>query len=171
MRTQRDEQLLPVLEMMMWFTAPRLDILQLPVCLELLLWIDGFTLLVFILRATSDCDLICVVHAGQWPVSRPEAALCHLSLCVISGLQAGRCLKSVNREWSSKLTLLWSPWRTLTDWLGMSNLTTSSVSERLIIYSRGVKRTKNLLLQANPVSFVIVWALEWSLDFPWPGYV
>lgn len=52
------------------------------------------------------------------------------------------------------------PGRTLTDWLGMSNLTTSSVSERLIIYSTGVKRTKNLLLQANPVSFVIVWALE-----------
>lgn len=76
MRTQWDEQLLPVLEMMMWFTAPRLDILQLPVCLELLLWIDGFTLLVFILRATSDCDLICVVHAGQWPVSRPEAVIC-----------------------------------------------------------------------------------------------
>lgn len=78
MRTQQDEQLLPVLEMMMCFTALRLDILQLPVCLKLLLWIDGFTLLVSIPGAKSDCDLIYVVHAGQWPVSRPEAALCHL---------------------------------------------------------------------------------------------
>lgn len=37
MRTQQDEQLLPVLEMMMCFTALRLDILQLSVCLKLLL--------------------------------------------------------------------------------------------------------------------------------------
>lgn len=81
MRTQQDEQLLPVLEMMMCFTALRLDILQLSVCLKLLLWIDGFTLLVFIPGAKSDCDLIYTAHAGQWPVSRPEAALCHVSLC------------------------------------------------------------------------------------------
>lgn len=47
-------------------------------CLKSLLWIDGFTLLVSIPGAKSGCDLIYVVHAGQWPVSRPEAALCHL---------------------------------------------------------------------------------------------
>lgn len=35
-------------------------------------------MLVFIPGAKSDCDLIYVAHAGQWPVSRPEAVLCHV---------------------------------------------------------------------------------------------
>lgn len=97
---------------MMCFTALRLDTLQLPVCLKLLLWIDGFTLLVFILGAKSACDLIYVAHAGQWPVSRPEAALCHLFHCVISGLQWMGLFEICDQK-----TLLWArfvvkPWGT-----------------------------------------------------------
>lgn len=170
MRTQQDEQLLPVLEMMVCFTALRLDILQLSVCLRLLLWIDGFTLLVFIPGAKSDCDLIYVVHSGQWPVSRPEAALCHLFHCVISGLQ---WMGSVWNLWTENGPLRSLCYEALREF---NRVARNEQSDHVLCFRkvdhlqhRHETRQKPAVTGKPSVSHH--WALESSLGFPWPGYV
>lgn len=111
MRTQHNEQLLLILEMMICFTALRLNVLQLPVCLKSLWWIDGSTLLVFILNAEGNCDLIYFVHADQWSVLvfRQKLPSMVCSAVWTWALQKmGRALQCLGWEQSFKLISLWN---------------------------------------------------------------
>lgn len=130
--------------MMICFTALRLNVLQLPVCLKSLRWIDGFTLLVFILNAERNCDLIYFVHADQWSVLvfRQKLPSIVCSAVWTGALQRmGRGLKCLGWGQTFKLISLWNMNGPLKPKNGKERkIWPHSVSERLVVFSKEVKR-------------------------------